>query len=298
MSGGMGSILTATDFSSGARDAAMRAARLAAACGAELNVLHVVSQGALQQLRELVGMQAAAVEEQVMREARMDLERFSAELETVYGRTPGVKLMEGSVASRIADEAEASDAGLLVLGAHGAGMIQRLILGSTAERVLRKTRRPLLLVKQPSFAAYRRVVIPVDFSAWSRAAVDLARSVAPEAAVALLHAYEVPFEGKLRHAGVGEDAIKGYRLAAQHEALQKMTALAEEAGLDPAAVEFNVCLGDPSQQIVAYEQETDCDLIVIGKHGRNRVEAFLLGSATKHVLAESGCDVLISTAEG
>ena len=48
-------------------------------------------------------------------------------------------------------------------------------------------------------------------------------------------------------------------------------------------------------QIVQQEQEQDCDLIVVGKHGRNAVEELLLGSTTNMVIAESSCDVLVST---
>ena len=48
--------------------------------------------------------------------------------------------------------------------------------------------------------------------------------------------------------------------------------------------------------IVEQELEQACDLIVIGKHGRNVMEDLLLGSVTSHVLAESVGDVLVSTA--
>ena len=51
--------------------------------------------------------------------------------------------------------------------------------------------------------------------------------------------------------------------------------------------------GDPAQQIIAMEQEVDADLIVVGKHGSHIAEELLLGSVTKHVLAESQCDVLV-----
>ena len=54
---------------------------------------------------------------------------------------------------------------------------------------------------------------------------------------------------------------------------------------------------DPSLAVVEQEQEADCDLIVIGKHGAGMVEDFLLGSVTKHVLAESVGDVLMSTTQ-
>ena len=51
--------------------------------------------------------------------------------------------------------------------------------------------------------------------------------------------------------------------------------------------------GDVSQRILEYEQELDCDLIVVGKHGAGVFEELLLGSTTKHLLAESQSDVLV-----
>ena len=51
--------------------------------------------------------------------------------------------------------------------------------------------------------------------------------------------------------------------------------------------------GDPSQQIAVMEQEIDADLIVVGKHGSHIIEELLIGSVTKHVLAESQCDVMV-----
>jgi len=48
--------------------------------------------------------------------------------------------------------------------------------------------------------------------------------------------------------------------------------------------------------IIEQEQESDGDLIVIGKHGQSVVEDCLPGSVTTRVLAESVGDVLVSTA--
>ena len=69
--------------------------------------------------------------------------------------------------------------------------------------------------------------------------------------------------------------------------------LAATAGLVPTEYWGRVIHGDPAQQIIVMEQEVDADLIVVGKHGSHIAEELLLGSVTKHVLAESQCDVLV-----
>ena len=111
----------------------------------------------------------------------------------------------------------------------------------------------------------------------------------------LLNAYEVPFEDKLRLANVEGTVIEEYRVRAQQAATQQLHALAAGAGLKPA--DWTPCTpyADASLAIVEQEQELDCDLIAIGKHGQNMAEELLLGSVTKHVLAESAGDVLVST---
>lgn len=174
--------------------------------------------------------------------------------------------------------------------------MRRIALGSTAERLLRTTRRPLLVVKQKPHERYRRVLVPVDFSASSADAIALALRVAPDASLVLMHAYEVPFESRMQLAGVDMQRIERYRAQARQSGQQRLYEAATAAGVPPGQWEPRLIMQDPSLAIVEQEQEADCDLIVIGKHGTGRVEEFLLGSVTKHVLAESAGDVLVSTA--
>lgn len=287
-------ILAATDFSAPARHATARAIGIARDVGAAVTLMHVLNRGALDELRALLGMQAASVERQLVERARSELAAVAASVGAPLGVAAGVHLATGSVLREVLDHADAIDAGLLVLGARGEGFMRHLLLGSTAERLLRKSRRPMLVVKQRSVDPYRRVLVPVDFSPWSRGSLELARTIAPRAELVLLHAFDVPFEGKLRYAGVEEGSILQYRIAAKDSALREMQRLAAEVDLDPDARRFCVLHGDASRHVVEQEQEQDCDLIVIGKHGRNALEELLLGSVTKHVLAESTCDVIVS----
>jgi nucleotide-binding universal stress UspA family protein len=160
----------------------------------------------------------------------------------------------------------------------------------------RRSSRPVLMVRGLSHEPYRRVLVPVDFSAWSRDAIELARQVAPQAALVLMHAAEVPFEGKMRVAGVPEDTVRRYRDAAQREARERLHALAADAGLDPDQVRLSTpCGADPWMLIVQEEQEHDCDLVVIGRQGRHALDEFLLGSTTRMVLSDGAADVLVST---
>jgi len=105
----------------------------------------------------------------------------------------------------------------------------------------------------------------------------------------------VPFEEKLRFAGVDAATVELYRGRARTQARQRLFALADEVGLTPGLWEPCVVEGDASLRIVENEQAHDCDLVVLGKHGQSAGADLLLGSVTEHVLAEGASDVLIST---
>nr|MCU0964254.1 universal stress protein [Burkholderiaceae bacterium] len=228
-----GPILAATDFSAPARHAADRAARLAHEFGATLTLMHVLPGGALQELRQWLGT-GHVMEQQLHDDARRQLGLLVAELQTHRHLAARAVNASGSVLDEINREAEALDAALLVLGARGAGFLRRLVLGSTSERLLRRTTRPLLVVRQMPHEPYRRVLVALDFSPWSAHAVTLARRVAPHARLLLFHAYQVPFEEKLHFAGVDLATIDRYRQRARADANQRVHALAASSGLKPS----------------------------------------------------------------
>jgi len=287
-------ILAATDFSAPARHAVARAFRVAAETGARLELSHVVEGGPLEGMRRLLGLEAARVEEHILGKARENLYALVQELGQPHGLGAGIHLVTGNVLSTLLEQAEELDADLLVVGAKGEGYLGRLLLGTTAERLLRRTSKPVLMVRQIPHEAYRRVLVPVDFSPWSAPAIRLARAVAPEAELVVLHAFEAPFESKLEFASVGEEAINRYRAATRQEAQAELDRLVAETGLDSRRLCARAIHGPTSRVILTQEQEQDCDLIVMGKHGQGVMEELLLGSVTKHVLAEATGDVLVA----
>jgi nucleotide-binding universal stress UspA family protein len=288
------SILAATDFSTPARHAADRAARLAHETGARLTLMHALSGSALAELRQWLGTGHAG-EQRLVQETRRTLEQAAADLAAARRVAVQTHLSTGAALDCIGQQAAALNADLLVLGARGSGYLRRLVLGTTAERLLRRTTRPLLVVRQTAHEPYRRALVALDFSPWSSQALLLARHAAPHARLVLLSAFQVPFEEKLRFAGVDAATVDHYRTQARALATQRLYAAAHDAGLKPGHWDARIVEGDASQRIVEQEQECDCDLVVVGKHGQTAAEELLLGSVTRHVLAEAPCDVLVST---
>jgi nucleotide-binding universal stress UspA family protein len=286
-------LLVATDLSAPSRHAAQRAAMLAQQAGARLELAHVLERWALDELRRLFDDDGEAAQGRVREQAREALSLLAAEIGEPLGVSAGQHLLEGAVLESIGTQADLLDAALLIVGAHGSGFMRHWLLGATAERLLRITRRPILVVRQVPRETYRSVIVAVDFSPWSVRAIRLAQAVAPRARLILLHAYDVPFEGKMRLAGVDDDMIKRYAGKAHQEAFLRLRQSASEAGI-PASWLPQVIHGDAATVILQQEEEEGADLIVLGKHGSGMVEELLLGSVTKHVLAEARCDILVA----
>jgi len=286
-------LLAATDLSSSSLHAVDRGFQLASQTGARYTILHALGLDALAQLRELLGGDTTDVSRKITDDARDALIRILGDPSRNCGVVAELQLEPGTPASAVPRYAEATDADLILVGAHGKGFLQRSMLGSTASRLLRKSQCPVLVVKEPCRSRYRRVLVAVDFSPESERSIRLARELAAGAELDLLHVFEVPFEVKLRFAGVSQDIIDHYRIEARDQALQQIKRMAKGAGLASADYTAQVMQGDATRQILAHEESADCDLIVMGKHGTHVTEALLLGSVTNHVLAQSRSDVLV-----
>jgi nucleotide-binding universal stress UspA family protein len=284
-------ILCATDFSAPARDAAERAALVAGETGASLTLLHVLPSSPLESVRQWLGAEPA---EQLQQQAQRELLQWADELTAARGARVVSQYASGSVPDEVERAAAALPADLVVLGARGAGFLRRLTLGTTAERLLRGTQRPVLVVRQCPREPYGHVLLALDFSPSSPLVIDLARRVAPHARPKLFHAWQVPFEEKLHFAGVAPSTITRYRGEAQATATEKLYALADEAGLDRQSWDALLVEGAASQRLLEQEHEQAADLVVLGKRGQSATEELLLGSVTRHLIAEGTVDMLVA----
>ena len=284
------SVIVAVDFSDHARHAADRAAMLAVEQGAQLELLHVISGSSLDSLRKWSGAPPDA-EVKLREDAERCLSDMIHDIASRRNIAARALVKTGHVLNQILSASESTD--LLVLGAHGLSPLRDLILGTTAERLLRTSQRPVLVTKRPPQTPYEQVLVPIDFSMYSAPALERARRIAPSARITIVHAFRVPFEGKLRIAGVADDSILAYCEEERQEAVKHVKELIRSSDDDAHRISYAVERGNVSRVILAQEEQLSADLIVIGKHGRSMVEEWLLGGVTRHVLAGSKCDVLV-----
>jgi len=280
-------VLCAIDFSDWALEAALRAALVAEALGAPLELVHVLEREAIPARR---GARIATVAAHAEGECLLELDRIAAAIARPR-LSVSTALVKGSAVAAILDAA--AKARLVVLGSRGQASWRESLVGSTADRVIEAAQRPVLVVRRSRNGPYSRVLLPVDFSAISESSLAAALRAAPQAKVLLLHAYNVEFERMLWRSGVDHDRVNDYRVLARTEAVARLRTLAGTASGDMARFEQVAKRGHPHRVIVDTASDRAIDLIVMGKQRRSLVERLMLDSVVSQVLADAPCDVLV-----
>ena len=289
-------ILAATDFSGRAACAEERAAMLAALLGEPLlELLTVIEPRRTDMLALLQGGKRSDAEALLVEDAMRGLAQRSQRMRDAHDVQFAHAVRFGRAAQEIAARAEEMKADLIVVGAHGGDFFSGLFMGNTADQLARLTRRSLLIARQEPERPYAQVLVPVDFSADSVRAAQMAFQVAPGAHITFLHAFQVGFEGQMREAGITRDVIDEYRIKAAEEARRELNEFIVELGPVLQLVSRAIKFGSPRAVIRNYVQTMKPDLIVMGKHGRSRLEELLLGSVTRSTIEETSCDVLITS---
>lgn len=287
------SILATTDLSGHAREAVLRAGRIARDTGAALHIVHVLQLAALDRVLHHLSGPPAGLRTLVEDAARFALEELAHALARDYGVAPVLRCVEGDLLQEIERASDASAADLVVFGARGASVARHLLLGSTAERLLAQSSRPMLVVRIPAEVTYRRVLVPVDFSETSLSALARAQALAPAGSIYALHAYEAPFEDKLRLAGLEDRDLREHVRATAQKAGDAAARLVAQAASAPR-IETLLLHGHPVSLALDQQEELDCQLVVVGQGSGSRLDDFLFGSLSRRVLAQCTTDVLLS----
>ncbi|HOW55704.1 MAG TPA: universal stress protein [Syntrophorhabdaceae bacterium] len=286
------SILAAADFSRNSRYAAERAAILGATLGVEKGLLlHVLEESWLESMKSFVSSPTDEMQRGIIDDASNSLLGLAEEIRQSSGFSFETRVLTGRTLNVIVEAALDHD--LLVVGAHGRHPVLALALGTTAQRLLGKTRRSVLVVKSKPDRPYRRVLTAVDFSPNSRKAMEYGSIIAPGALVTVVHVYEPLLERQMISVGASEKVLEEYRAKARSHAETQMKVFLEAAERNTAELLQRIEYGHASARLPEIAQEWGPDLVIVGKHGRSRVEELLLGSVTIHLLSQSQCDVLV-----
>lgn len=142
----------------------------------------------------------------------------------------------------------------------------------------------------PAMDLFQRLLVPVDFSEITPRVIDMARRMAaPGAQILLLHTVETlptVMEGTYGVYAHRRDVDEMTRLS--REKLEQLAASTGDTRIRPLVRE-----GKPAHEIVEAAHEAGAEVIVIGSHGRSRLDHLLLGSVTERVLRRARCHVFV-----
>ena len=195
----------------------------------------------------------------------------------------------GNPPEEILHYSEQNKVDLILMATHGRSGIGRWALGSVADKVLRKSKVPVWLVRAGTSEV-------VDQNTWSRLAMlvpldgsQLAESVLPHvetlagqrgvaARVVLIRVSELPVTSSIDLKAEHEQYMAGVR--------QRLAS----SGLDARS---EILVGEPARQIIEYANENPINLIVMATHGRSEVGRWAYGSVADRVLRRASHSIFL-----
>ena len=280
-------ILFPTDGSDGAVGAVDHVLDIAATNDATVHILFVTdtTQMSATRMRGDIVDALEAEGEDVVSETAARAEQRG--VSTVTG------VVQGEPYREIVEYADSRGIDLVVMPTHGRQGLERFILGSTTERVLRRANVPVLTIQPDEDTTieypYKNVLVPTDGSECANQALALGTDVATThgAALHLLSIVSVT--------SLGVDVRSEVRTTALEERANDLIEDAKEfatnAGVD--SVSTTVGYGASIHRaILSYLDDHDIDLVVVGTHGRTGFDRYVLGSVTEYLVRTSPIPVL------
>ncbi|OHT21682.1 universal stress protein [Edaphosphingomonas haloaromaticamans] len=263
------SILVASDLSARCDRPVDRAIALSRNWQAHLSVLHVLDSD-----------KVSDDEADVRRRILATLPEGEAE--------PEILLFAGSAPETIVRTAQERGSDLIVTGVARYNSVGDYVLGTAVDHVIRNAGVPVLVVKQRPHGQYKTLLVATDLSQCSRAALVKAAKLFPDAALHLVHAYHVPYEGWL----TSDDVSEYVRAEAQGEldAFLQEPAVPETLRARTAA---KLGYGETGQVVAQALRETGADLIILGTHGRSGFAHATIGSTAESLLSWVPVDTLM-----
>jgi nucleotide-binding universal stress UspA family protein len=284
-------ILVPVDFSTHSRAAAERACQLAMVSEAEIRLLH-----AMYLLPVTIEY---SVSETVWADLRASESSELAKMEDEFedrGVSVSTRFEERDPADAIRAAAREPDVEMIVMGSHGRRGLDRLLLGSVAERTVQGAPVPVLIVRESEADAAKKIesiLFATDFSEDAEQAERLVAKWAKRlgAEVEIFHAIRETAVLFAPYAVSGSSDWEGELKESALLRIESVRSRFEEAGV-PA--KSKVVYGLASEEIIKRAEMTGTDLVAMGARGYSALQRFLLGSVAQRVLRHAPCSVLVA----
>lgn len=290
---GIRTIFCATDFSDTSALAVRHATALARRHGADLVLAHVIEPLPVDPYP--LPMALPEGEAELRERAVAKLSELAASLRD-GGLAVDVEHAVGPPGPRLVELIEKTAPQLVVIGTRGQTGLQHLLLGSTAEHVVRRAPAPVLTIHpddERMLDHARRVVVPTDLSEDAAVAIEtFARLFSPEDAPKIELAFAdstPPYLDAMSHEGLAKDGLPDARRDELVKHLEPMLARLRDDGFE---VVLQILDGGPVEAITRLADVAGADMIVMSTHGHSAIVNFLLGRTAQRVVQRAPCPVL------
>ena len=218
---------------------------------------------------EIPEVDALTPQEKLTQDADAYLGSLIRRVESEGVRVRGI-VRVGSAPEEILDVSRSEKASLIAMSTHGRSGVSRWIFGSVAEKVLRSSLLPVLVVRSfgPERAGIRTILVPTDGSSLSMGVLPAVKGLAR------LFGSRVLFLHVLEQAG--SSPMRDVETA--------MTRAVQECADTGVQATTTMRIGDPAVQVLDACESSDIDLIAMSTHGRSGVSRWVFGSVTEKIL--------------
>jgi nucleotide-binding universal stress UspA family protein len=278
-------ILLATDLSARCDRALDRAVSLAAAWKAQIVAVHVMESDTV---RVMNGADPVPSWRRPPDPKKLAEGRIRSEIREL---SPDflVAIETGDPAEAIMRTAQTQGCDLILTGVARDEPLGRFVVGSTVDRLVRRSSVPVLVVRKRGQRPYRYVVVATDFSEPSRHALEAAVRFFPSQRLTIFNAFDAPMSA---FAGDPEAHRQQFRDAAA-KAGEVYLEHSDLSGWQGGKPQVLLECGEPDQLLHDYAQEKDVDVVTVGSHGRSALFQVLIGSVARRLISTLPCDVLV-----
>ena len=278
-------ILLADDFSKSSKNLIESAIELANVLKSNIIPIHVLPNDIVNEKVKLLLYETAQIK----------LEETAKKI-----RTAGVQLGEpileyGAISDRIVRTAVSTNSNLILVGSGESQKGERFRLGTTTERIIQKSGKPVFVVKEGVPLNIQRILCPIDFSETSERALKNAITMAHrfKAELTVLSVCELHDSTWF----TSETAINEENDVRNTKHTATFNAFLDKFNFTGLQWHKETTTGNPSEEILSAISKKTIDLLVMGTTGKTGLNRLIMGSVTEKVVREVPCSFITLKSE-
>lgn len=297
-------VLVPIDFSKRSLEAIEFVLPLLKQLDADLHLVHVFEPD--YPLSSMTALPLVVPELEVGRRVRRHLKDVANKY-SVQLRRENIHAVKGRAFEEICRLARERGIDLIVTSTQGNTGLKHLLLGSTAERVVRYSPCPVLVVRPLDLKKkaggngkmarrelrFGKILVPIDFSDCSMKGLEYAKALARQFGSKLVLLNSVALQYFITSDEYARYDLPLLMQQAEKASRNQMRNLIAKTDWDGIAVESSLQIGHAGQQICARAIEHRADVIVTSTHGTTGFKHILVGSTAEYVVRHAACPVLV-----